>query len=93
MERTVGIKELNQDTSGVVRAVKNGATLLLTDRGVPWGVLTPYVEAGALARLEAQGLATPASAAVFTPPAQRVHLREGEGVDDVLGADRQDGEW
>ena len=44
-QRTIGIRELKEQLSGHIREVRNGATLVITDRGEPVARLTP-VSAG-----------------------------------------------
>ena len=40
-DKTVGIRELKQNASAVVARVKEGASLVVTDRGVPVARLVP----------------------------------------------------
>lgn len=61
---TVGLREANQNFGRLVRAVRAGQTVILTDRGKPLARLVPVAPAGAPAQnqeaawaeLEAQGL-------------------------------------
>jgi prevent-host-death family protein len=52
---TVGIRELRQRASELVRRVEAGETIEVTDRGRPVALLTPVPEAGPLQRLRAAG--------------------------------------
>jgi prevent-host-death family protein len=52
---TVGVRELRQRASQLLRRVENGETIVVTDRGRPVAVLAPIPEAGALERLRATG--------------------------------------
>ncbi|HTY56421.1 MAG TPA: type II toxin-antitoxin system prevent-host-death family antitoxin [Candidatus Binataceae bacterium] len=57
----IGLREANQQFSRIMKAVRNGAEVVLTDRGRPVAKLTPIDKlsgpaAGAIRRLEAQGL-------------------------------------
>jgi prevent-host-death family protein len=43
-ERTVGIRELKAQLSGYLKEVKNGRTVVITDRGRPVGRIIPTQE-------------------------------------------------
>lgn len=55
---SVGIRELRQRASELLRRVAAGETLAITDRGRPVAVLAPLPDAGPLARLRASGEVT-----------------------------------
>jgi prevent-host-death family protein len=57
---SVGVRELRQRASELLRRVAAGETIEVTDRGRPVALLTPLPEAGPLERLRAAGEATPA---------------------------------
>jgi prevent-host-death family protein len=59
----VGIRELRQNLSVYIERVKAGETLEVTDHGRPVANLEPIrpIELTGLARLEAEGLITPAT--------------------------------
>lgn len=61
----IGLREANQAFSKLVKAVKSGQEVVLTERGTPVAVLTPLpgsVRAGSVVRaLRAAGLLRPAS--------------------------------
>ncbi|MPY77751.1 MAG: type II toxin-antitoxin system prevent-host-death family antitoxin [Actinophytocola sp.] len=57
----VGIRELNQDTSGVLARVKHGDTIDVTERGTVIARLVP-AQPGPMADLIASGLLRPATA-------------------------------
>lgn len=40
---TVGVRELRQDASGVLRLVKNGKSITITEHGKPIAQLTPLI--------------------------------------------------
>jgi len=61
MER-VGIRELRQRASELLRRVEAGETIEVTDRGRPVAVLAPLPESEPLARLRASGGVIPATA-------------------------------
>jgi prevent-host-death family protein len=58
---TVGVRELRQRASDLLRRVENGETIEITDRGRPVALLTPAPEAGGLERLRAAGDIDPAT--------------------------------
>jgi prevent-host-death family protein len=53
--QSIGIRELRQRASEVLRRVEGGETFQVTDRGRPLALLTPLPEASPLERLRAQG--------------------------------------
>jgi prevent-host-death family protein len=57
---TVGIRELRQRASELLRRVEAGETIEVTDRGRPIAVLAPLPEAEPLGRLRAAGEVVPA---------------------------------
>ena len=58
----VGIRELRQRASELLRRVAAGETIEVTDRGRPVALLSPLPEAGPLERLRAAGEVAPAMA-------------------------------
>ncbi len=56
----IGLREANQRFSRIIRAVRSGRKVVLTERGKPIAVVTPLPESGEgealLRRLEAAGL-------------------------------------
>jgi prevent-host-death family protein len=59
---SVGIRELRQRASELLRRVQAGETIEVTDRGRPVALLSPVPEAGPLERLRAAGEVEPATA-------------------------------
>jgi prevent-host-death family protein len=57
---SVGVRELRQRASELLRLVEAGETVQITDRGRPVAMLTPLPEEGVLARLRAAGDVEPA---------------------------------
>lgn len=53
--RSIGVRELRQQASRYLRAVEQGETFEVTDRGRPVALLTPVPQAGAIERLAASG--------------------------------------
>ncbi|HYA00422.1 MAG TPA: type II toxin-antitoxin system prevent-host-death family antitoxin [Candidatus Binatia bacterium] len=52
---TVGVRELRQRASELLRRVEAGETVEVTDRGRPVALLTPLPGGGPLAQLRSQG--------------------------------------
>jgi prevent-host-death family protein len=59
---SVGIRELRQRASELVRKVEEGETIEITDRGRPVAVLAPLPDPGPTERLRASGDLAPAEA-------------------------------
>lgn len=57
----VGVRELRQRASELLRLVEQGETIEVTDRGRPVALLTPIPEASAYERMLAAGEIQPAS--------------------------------
>ncbi|WP_437308028.1 type II toxin-antitoxin system Phd/YefM family antitoxin [Sorangium sp. So ce388] len=53
--KTIGVRELRQRASVVLREVENGETFEVTDRGRPVAVLSPVADKSPLDRLRASG--------------------------------------
>jgi prevent-host-death family protein len=87
---SVGIRELNQQTSQIMDRVRAGETIEITDRGVPVAEIRPLSEdQSVLAQLAAEGLVIPAT----LDPSILKLLPKGEpdgiNVADWLAADRE----
>ena len=65
---TVGVRELRQRASELLRRVEAGETIEVTDRGRPVAVLAPLHEAGPLERLRAAGEVIPAAGSFSNLP-------------------------
>jgi prevent-host-death family protein len=52
---TVGVRELRQRASELLRLVEQGETIQITDRGRPVAILSPLPEGAPLERLRASG--------------------------------------
>jgi prevent-host-death family protein len=59
---SVGVRELRQRASSLLRLVENGETVEVTDRGRPVALLTPIPEGSPLERMRAVGDVEPATA-------------------------------
>ncbi len=68
----VGVRELRQRASELLRRVEQGETIEVTDRGRPVALLTPLPEGGNLERLRAAGEVESATGAIgeLPPPLQ-----------------------
>ncbi|HMK11275.1 MAG TPA: type II toxin-antitoxin system prevent-host-death family antitoxin [Acidimicrobiales bacterium] len=58
---SVGIRELRQRASELLRRVEQGETIEITDRGRPVALLTPTSQGSPLERLRSAGDVTPAT--------------------------------
>jgi len=58
---SVGVRELRQRTSELLRLVERGETVEITDRGRPVALLAPIPEGTPLERMRAEGEVDPAS--------------------------------
>lgn len=59
---SVGVRELRQRASELLRLVERGETIEITDRGRPVALLSPLPEGSPLERLRAAGDVEPATA-------------------------------
>ncbi len=67
--KSIGVRELRQRASAVLREVERGVTFEVTDRGRPVAVLGPVAEKNPLERLRAAGdVSTPAGSLDDLPP-------------------------
>ena len=65
---TVGVRELRQRASELLRRVEAGETIEVTDRGRPVAVLAPLPEAEPLERLRAAGDVVPSASSLDDLP-------------------------
>jgi prevent-host-death family protein len=87
---TVGVRELRQRASELLRRVEAGETIEVTDRGRPVAVLAPLPEAEPLERLRAAGDVIPATRSLGDLP-KPLPLRKGmEAPSTVLARLRRD---
>lgn len=74
---SVGVRELRQRASELLRLVEQGETVEITDRGRPVAMLTPLPEGSPLDRMRAAGDVEPASEDLDDlPPPLRSHGAE-----------------
>jgi prevent-host-death family protein len=80
---SVGVRELRQRASELLRRVSAGETIEVTDRGRPVALLSPVPETGPLARLRAAGeVTTPAGDARDLP--EPLPLPQGQEPPSVV---------
>jgi prevent-host-death family protein len=80
---SVGVRELRQQASELLRRVAAGETIEVTDRGRPVALLTPVPDAGPLERLRAAGEVIPVSGDLAALPAP-LPLAPGQEPPSVL---------
>jgi len=90
MTTTVGVRELRQRASELLRLVAAGETVEITDRGRPVAVLGPIPGQGALERLRASGDLTSATAGLDGLPRPLEIPSGGPKPSDVLAGLRRD---
>jgi prevent-host-death family protein len=87
---SVGVRELRQRASELLRRVERGEAIEITDRGRPVAVLAPLPQRGGLADLRATGQLQPAAADLAGLPEPRTIPDDGPSASDVLAALRRD---
>jgi prevent-host-death family protein len=87
----VPIRELNQDTAGVLERVQHGESVEITNRGKPIARLVPISPHGELDDLIAAGRVTPATIhGPFPMPTGKV---ENNAASEALIAMREEERW
>ena len=86
----VGIRELRQRASELLRLVEQGETIEVTDRGRPVALLTPLPAGSALERMRAAGEVDPASGDINDLPPPLVLPAGSEPPSQVLARLRRD---
>jgi prevent-host-death family protein len=87
---TVGVRELRQRASELLRRVEAGETIEVTDRGRPVALLAPMPDGEPLDRLRATGEATPAAGSLDDLPKPLALPRGREAPSVVLSRLRRD---
>jgi prevent-host-death family protein len=87
---SVGIRELRQRASELLRRVEQGETIEVTDRGRRVAILSPAPEGSPLDRLRAMGEVEPAKDGLDDLPEPLVLARRLERPSKVLRRLRQD---
>jgi prevent-host-death family protein len=80
--KRIGVRELRQRASELLRRVEKGATFEVTDRGRPIALLGPLPEASPLDRLRAEGELSPATGTLagLPPPPSLAPGQESPSV-------------
>ncbi len=86
---SVGIRELRQRASELLRRVEQGETIEVTDRGRRVAILSPAPEGSPLDRLRAMGEVEPAKDGLDDLPEPLVLARRLERPSEVLRRLRQ----
>ena len=92
--KTVGSRELKNHLGAYLRQVREGMTIIVTDRGRPIAELSPLAplagsEAAALASLAADGVISPPTRQRLAADYERPRLEE-ESLSAAVIADRED---
>jgi antitoxin (DNA-binding transcriptional repressor) of toxin-antitoxin stability system len=88
--KTISKRELNQDTAGVLDAVKNGRPVIVTERGVArWRIEALETSTDTVARLRAEGRITPAKAMPAPWPVAKARYTPAQ-VDALFAESRGD---
>ena len=94
MVKTIGARELKNRLGTYLREVREGARIIITDRGRPVAELRALGPAetqgeSQLLQLAAQGLVSPPSRRLKFPGSPRIHI-SGEPLSKTLLEDRED---
>ena len=87
---SVGVRELRQRASELLRLVGEGETIEITDRGRPVAMLGPLPQGSPLDRLRAAGDLDPATADIADLPEPVVLAAGFEAPSDTLARLRRD---
>ena len=87
---TVGVRELRQRASELLRLVEQGQTVEITDRGRPVALLAPIPVGSPLVRMKAAGEIEPATEGFDDLPEPLLLAPEVESPSSVLDRLRQD---
>lgn len=84
----VGVRELKASLSRYLGRVREGESIVVTDRGRPVARLVPVGIPEHVARLMAEGRVT-WSGRSFRPPRKVSGLKPGPSISDYIGEDRR----
>jgi prevent-host-death family protein len=82
-DKKVGIRELRQNASGVIREVKMGSSFEITEHGRPVARIIPIAATG-WEDLIAAGLVTPSKIDDWRPSKKRIALKGSKTSTEVL---------
>jgi prevent-host-death family protein len=88
----IGLREANQKFSGLIRAVRRGKEVILTDRGKPIAKIVPIKAESredAIRRMEESGLLIAATKRGPMPPFKPLRIR-GKPLSQTVIEDRED---
>lgn len=91
--KSVAATELRARLGAVLRSVRQGTTVVVTERGKPIAELRPLAAPDAnpgLARLIAEGIVTPPSQPGGLKPFRPIRLKGGATLSDAIIEDRED---
>lgn len=84
----VGIRELKNSLSAYLRRIREGESVVVTDRGVPIARILPAGVSDRIARLIAEGrVSWPGGR--FTPPRRAVEAKPGPPLSQYISEDRR----
>ncbi|HUW87193.1 MAG TPA: type II toxin-antitoxin system prevent-host-death family antitoxin [Candidatus Paceibacterota bacterium] len=81
--KQVGVRKLRQDASGVLREVKAGASVEITEHGRPVARIIPIV-ASLWEDYFAAGLALPSAIEDWRPSKKRIRIKGGKTSTQIL---------
>jgi prevent-host-death family protein len=85
---SVGVRDLKASLSRYLRLVKEGETVVVTERGEPIARIVPMAIPERLARLMAEGRVS-WSGRPFVPPREPFRLKPGPPLSDYVAEDRR----
>lgn len=84
----VGIRELKNSLSRYLRRIREGETVVVTDRGVPVARIIPAEVPESITRLMAEGRMA-WSGKRFVPPSKLPRLKPGPPLSEYIAEDRR----
>jgi prevent-host-death family protein len=90
--KTIGVRELRQRASDVLRLAEHGETFQVTDRGRPIALITPLRAASALDQLRASGDVSTPTGSIETLPEPLLPTEEGAVLPSTVLARLRAGE-
>lgn len=87
--KQVGVRELRQNASGVLREVKAGASVEITEHGRPVARIIPIAASG-WEDLLASGLVLPSMIEDWRPSKKRITIKGGKSSTEILRQMREE---